>query len=301
MSGRVFCEIRQGKMTIERISDSAARFAGVCFDARLVLIDSAQVFHWRERDGVLEGVSGGHAARLRPEAEGFLLEGCAPGEEAFWTRYFDLERDYDAVRRTAAACPAALRAIELLPGMRVLRQPPWEALVAFIVSANNNVPRIRRIVRALIEELGEGGSFPTPAALAGAGEEKLRALGCGYRAPYLIGASRMVEDGFDLDEIARMNYDAAHERLLRLPGVGDKVADCVQLFGMGQAEAFPIDVWVERLMKSWIVPQARNRAEIRRAARALFGEEAGLIQQSLFHCARMGLIELGESDRRMKG
>ena len=281
-------------MNTERLSGSAVRFSGVCFDARLVLMDSAQVFHWREEGGAFSGVSGGHAAQLVPEDDGFLLENCRPGEESFWARYFDLERDYGALRKAASACPVALEALERLPGMRVLRQPPWEALVAFIISANNNVGRIRRIVRALIDGLGEGGSFPTPAALAAAGEERLRALGCGYRAPFLTASARMVAEGFDLDALAALDYREAHGRLLALPGVGDKVADCVQLFGLGHSMAFPVDVWVERLTKRWLAPQACGKAAMREAARAMFGEYAGLIQQSLFHCARMGLISLDD-------
>ena len=283
-------------MTIERLSDSAVRFTGVSFDARLVLMDSAQVFHWLDTADGFCGVAGGHAALVIPEEGGFLLEGCASGEEAFWTRYFDLERDYDALRASAAACPVALEALEKLPGLRVLRQPPWEALVSFIISANNNVGRIRKIVRALIDELGENGAFPTPRTLADTSEEKLRALGCGYRAPFLIGTARMMGEGFDLDAVAAMEYSEAHARLLNLPGVGDKVADCVQLFGMGQGEAFPVDVWIERAMRQWVSPEAHSKAAIRQAARDLFGADAGLIQQSLFHCARMGLISLDRPD-----
>ena len=283
-------------MTIERISGSVVRVSDVSFDPRLTLMDSAQAFHWLEADGSFTGVSGGHSARLTPEAEGFRLEGCRPGEEAWWTRYFDLERDYEALKRRAAGCPVALEALKRLPGLRILRQPPWETLVAFIISANNNVGRIRRIVRGLIDALGEGGAFPAPETLAAAGEDRLRALGCGYRAPFLAAAARMVAAGFDLDALAPLPYEAAHAQLLRLPGVGDKVADCVQLFGLGQAMAFPVDVWVERLMKARLAPQARSKAEIRQAAWALFGEDAGLIQQSLFHCARLGLIELDPSE-----
>ena len=283
-------------MTIERLSDSDVRFTDVSFDARLVLIDSAQAFHWREAKGGFEGVSGGRAVRMIPEENGFLLKDCALGDEAFWTRYFDLERDYAALREVAAVCPVALEALDKLPGLRVLRQPPWEALAAFMISANNNVGRIRKIVHALIDELGENGAFPTPDALAEAGEEKLRVLGCGYRAPFLMKTARAILDGFDLDAVALLSYDEAHARLLTLPGVGDKVADCVQLFGMGHAEAFPVDVWIERAMRRWIAPEARDKAAIRRAARALFGENAGLIQQSLFHCARMGLISLKEPE-----
>ena len=94
-------------MTIERISESVVCFHGVAIDARLVLMDSAQVFHWREAGGGFDGVAGGHAARVIQEEDGLLLEGCRPDEETFWTRYFDLERDYEALRSSAAACPVA--------------------------------------------------------------------------------------------------------------------------------------------------------------------------------------------------
>ena len=186
----------------------------------------------------------------------------------------------------------AYRAMKRLPGLHVLNQPAWEALIAFIISANNNVSRIRGIVLRRLETLGEDGAFPTPERLAAADEETLRGLGCGYRAPYLIDTAARVRDGFDLRSVSALPYEEAHKRLLTLSGVGDKVADCVQLFGMGQSMAFPVDVWVERLMKTWFVPETAGKADIRRAAHDMFGDDAGLIQQSLFHCARLGLLRL---------
>ena len=279
-------------MNIERLNHECARFCGVDFDARLTLIDSAQVFHWREEGGAFCGVTAGRHARLVPCAAGFVLEGCTAADEPFWIRYFDLERDYAQLAERVRGCEMAYRAMKRLPGLRVLNQPAWEALVAFIISANNNVARIRGIVMRLLEALGENGAFPAPECLAGTDEETLRALGCGYRAPYLIDTAMRVRDGFDLQAVAALPYEETHKRLLTLSGVGDKVADCVQLFGMGQSMAFPVDVWVERLMKRWFVPEASNKAEIRRAAHELFGDDAGLIQQSLFHCARLGLLKM---------
>ncbi len=279
-------------MNIERLDENSARFRSVDFDARLTLIDSAQVFHWREEGGAFCGVTAGRRARLVPREDGFLLEGCAAGDEPFWIRYFDLARDYSRLAERVRDYDMAYRAIRRLPGLRVLNQPAWEALVAFIVSANNNVPRIRGIVARLIDTLGEDGAFPTPERLAETDEEALRAMGCGYRAPYLIDTAARVRDGFDLQAVAALPYEEAHKRLLTLGGVGDKVADCVQLFGMGQSMAFPVDVWVERLMKKWFVPETAGKAEIRRAAHDMFGNDAGLIQQSLFHCARLGLLKL---------
>ena len=279
-------------MNIERLDGSSARFHGVDFDARLTLIDSAQVFHWREEGGAFCGVTARRHARLVPCGDGFLLEGCAAGDEPFWIHYFDLERDYSRLAGRVRTYDMAYRAMKRLPGLRVLNQPAWEALIAFIISANNNVSRIRGIVLRLLETLGEDGAFPTPERLAAADEETLRGLGCGYRAPYLIDTAARVRDGFDLRSVSALPYEEAHKRLLTLSGVGDKVADCVQLFGMGQSMAFPVDVWVERLMKTWFVPETAGKAEIRRAAHDMFGDDAGLIQQSLFHCARLGLLRL---------
>ncbi len=279
-------------MNIERFNESSARFRGVDFDARLTLIDSAQVFHWREEGGAFCGATAGRHARLVPCEDGFLLEGCAAGDEPFWIHYFDLERDYSRLAERVRDYEMAYRAMKRLPGLRVLNQPAWEALIAFIISANNNVSRIRGIVARLIAALGVEGAFPTPERLAETDEETLRALGCGYRAPYLIDTAARVRDGFDLQAVSALPYEEAHKRLLTLSGVGDKVADCVQLFGMGQSMAFPVDVWVERLMKTWFVPETAGKAEIRRAAHAMFGDDAGLIQQSLFHCARLGLLKL---------
>ena len=190
----------------------------------------------------------------------------------------------------------------LFPGLRVLNQPPWEALVCFILSANNNVPRIRSLTDALCRhcgaDCGDGVlyGFPGPEALAACTEEALRALRVGYRAPYLIGAARRVLEGFPLDGLRDMPYDEAHKRLVTLPGVGDKVADCVLLFGCGHACAFPVDVWVDRLMRDWFGVSCKTRAALAREARGRLGGHAGLMQQFLFHAARTGAMELGNRD-----
>ena len=269
-------------------------------DLKLVLIDSAQCFHWTEmRDGSFAAVVGGRPVRLWRAADGIHAEGGMSAPEL--RRYLDLDRDYAAVAEAYAHIPAARRAIELYPGMRVLNQPAWEALVQFILSANNNVPRIRGLVENLSRALGPefeiGGQavcgIPSPGRLLDCEEEELRAMGTGYRASYLTGSALAVAEGFPLDELREMDYEDAHELLTTLPGVGDKVADCVLLFGCEQASAFPVDVWVERLLRSWSgIECGGNRTRMMREARARLGEHAGLLQQFLFHAARMGDMEL---------
>ena len=266
-------------------------------DLRLTLIDSAQCFLWTEADGRYGGVVDGEPVWLRMEQDGLRAEG---GTAAQLREYLDLERDYGALAAEYNGVAVACRALKMYPGLRVLNQSPWDALVSFILSANNNVTRIRRLCSGLAECFGErfdteyGALYalPSPEKLAACSEEELRALGMGYRAPYLIRTAGMVAGGFPLNELCRMEYSEAHARLTELAGVGDKVADCVLLFGCRQASAFPVDTWVEKLLADWFGIGGKNRRESAEKARALLGDHAGLIQQFLFHAARTGGISV---------
>ena len=267
-------------------------------DLRLTLMESAQCFRWTEAGGRFGAAFESGPVWLWRDGAGIHAEGAC---DAPWLRrYLDLDRDYAAVAAEYAHIPAARDAIALFPGLRVLNQPPWEALVSFILSANNNVARIRRLTDALCEAYGEawdcGGvtlhGFPTPQRLAACSEDELRGLKVGYRAPFLIGAARRVCEGFPLEDLRRMPYEEAHALLVSLPGVGDKVADCVLLFGCGHACAFPVDVWVDRLMRDWFGLTCGSRAALAREARERLGVHAGLMQQFLFHAARTGAMAL---------
>ncbi len=280
--------------------DNTLHIEGASFDARLMLIDSAQCFTWREHQGKFYNVLHGGAISVEPRPDGLALYPVREEATEAYAHYLDLKRDYGALSSRYAPFPYAVMALERAPGLRVLNQPPWEALIGFILSANNNLSRIRRLCALLAEHFGESReldsltlhALPSPEVLAGVDEQALRALGFGYRAPFLVNTARMVADGFPLDQLARMPYDEAHAQLIRLPGVGDKVADCVLLFGCGHSSAFPVDVWVDRLARAWFpeLADARSRLALQRAARTLFGEDAGLVQQFMFHCARTGLI-----------
>lgn len=259
-------------------------------DLQLTLMDSGQCFRWT-RDGERFGcVLNDAAVWLWADGDGIHAAGDIDAEAL--RRYLDLDRDYAAIAAEYSHIPAARSAISRFPGLRVLNQPAWDALVCFILSANNNITRIRSLTDALSRRYGEslGGlySLPTPERLAAASEAELRALKVGYRAPYLIETARRVCEGFPLDELRRMPYGDAHALLTTLPGVGDKVADCVLLFGCGHASAFPVDVWMARVLETDFGMTAPSRAALCRQARALLGAHAGLMQQFLFHAARMG-------------
>ena len=267
-------------------------------DLGLTLIDSAQCFRWVCREGRFGCVLDGKPVWLRRTEAGIVADDGA--DVAYLRDYLDLDRDYGALAAEFDRIPAARRAIGLYPGLRVMNQPPWEALISFILSANNNVSRIQSLVRALCEAYGERFEtergtlygFPAPDQLAAASEDELRSLRVGYRAPFLIGTARRVLEGFPLDVLCEMPYGEAHRLLTTLPGVGDKVADCVMLFGCRQTSAFPVDVWVARLLKDWFGMEGLSRNAMAAKARELLGPRAGLMQQFLFHAARMGDIEL---------
>lgn len=267
-------------------------------DLRLTLIDSAQCFRWIEREGRFGCALEGHPVWLWREADGIHVEGDVG--RAWLRNYLDLDRNYGAIAREYDHIPVARRAMELYPGLRVMNQPAWEALISFILSANNNVGRIRKLVAAISERYGDdcGGlhAFPTPDALACAREDDLRALKVGYRAQFLIGTARRVRDGFPLEELRAMPYEEAHALLTTLPGVGDKVADCVLLFGCGHTAAFPVDVWVERVLVDWFGLSRKSRAAMAREARQRLGAHAGLMQQFLFHAARTGGVVSGDGE-----
>ena len=266
-------------------------------DLKLTLMDSAQCFRWTESGGWFGGVIDGESVWLTAGENGVFAEG---GSIERVRDYLDLNRDYGLVAQEFSHIPVARQAIEMYPGLRVLNQAPWDALVTFIISANNNVTRIRNLCDLLAKNCGteyrtERGvlyGFPAPEKLAACDEAALRAFGMGYRAPYLIRTAQMVADGFPLNDLCRMDYMQAHGMLTTLSGVGDKVADCVLLFGCRHASAFPVDTWVEKLLRSWFGVEAKGRKKMMLTSRELLGEHAGLLQQFLFHAARTGGITL---------
>ena len=240
-------------------------------------LDCGQCFRWRRGpDGAWEGAAGARFVRITAENLGSVLA------DGFWGNYFDMERDYGAIREELCARdPMLEKAAGYAPEIRILNQDPWEALVSFLLSQCNNIKRIKGIVARLCRRCGEpvqgGFSFPGPQAVAALSEEDLRALGCGYRAGYLLEASRKAAEGaLDFGALRRMPLPEARGALTRLSGVGPKVADCELLYGLHRLDAFPTDVWMKRAMKT-LFP-GRKPEE--------FGEYAGIAQQYIFHYSR---------------
>lgn len=211
-----------------------------------------QSFRWRPQGAGFRGTASRRTAYVERRGQSLYVNG--DGDAAFWRRYFALDEDYPAIQarlradRTLAAC------VDYAPGIRVLRQAFFEALVCFIISACNNIPRITGIVERMCTRLGEplrdGYAFPTPERLAAAPDEELAPLRAGFRAKYIREAAARVAAGEVTEERLRAaSYEDAKKLLCTLPGVGGKVADCVLLFSLGFSEAFPRDVHILRAME----------------------------------------------------
>jgi len=182
-------------------------------------------------------------------------------------------------------------------GLRIIRQPRWECMATFITSSMKQVAHIRQISRALRERYGVGHvlagrelfAFPPAARLAQTNEEELRGCGLGYRAKNLLATARLVASGeVDVDELAQLPDEELRRELCALPGVGSKVANCVMLFAYERLRAFPIDVWIERVLRERYFPRRRRvtARELCEFAASHFGAHGGYAQQYLFHHAR---------------
>ncbi|MBE6889389.1 MAG: DNA-3-methyladenine glycosylase 2 family protein [Ruminococcaceae bacterium] len=213
-----------------------------------------QCFRWSEgADGSFSGIAGGRWLTVSQCEDGVMLHDIAEADIPFWEEYFDISTDYDELVSRLSADETLGKACQSSAGIRILRQEPFEALISFIISQNNNIPRISGIIARLCESFGEdigsGYTFPTAEKLRGVTPEQLAPLRAGFRARYICDAVNKVNSGeVDFAEIKALPLDEAREKLKCIVGVGDKVADCVLLFGFAKYDAFPRDVWVKRLM-----------------------------------------------------
>lgn len=216
-----------------------------------------QCFRWRElANGDFEGIA--HGRRLVVSENGGVVQiGDFPeSEERLWREYFDLDTDYSGFIGRLSADETLAAACRASAGIHILRQDPFETLISFIISQNNNIPRISGIVGRLCESFGEkidgGYAFPTAKRLEGIEAGDLAPLRAGFRARYIADAVAKVNDGVvDFAEIDALPLGEARERLKTIVGVGDKVADCVLLFAFRKLDAFPRDVWVKRIMAEY--------------------------------------------------
>ena len=253
--------------------------------------ECGQCFRWNaDENGEYTGIAFGRAARLRRCGNSVFISGSLEDFKTIWHGYFDLDRDYAKIRQQLCVDDFMKRATEFGEGIRILQQDKWEALCSFIISQNNNIPRIKSIIDKLCNEFGESiefdgtqyFTFPSAARLAALDAESLASLRCGYRAQYITESAKMVVNGVvHLDSLSQCTPEIARAALKKLHGVGDKVADCVMLFGLHMLDAFPVDVWMKRAVAGHYGADFDP---------GIFSPHAGIAQQYIFHYMRSGEV-----------
>ena len=275
----------------------------------LTTLDGGQAFRWRQANGWWEAPLRRTVVRLRfvaPDGDELEVHQLGAGgslSESDLRRYLGLDDPIATSLRALQGSGVPRGELLHAEGVHLLRQDPWETLVSFILSQNSNVPRIRKnvedIAREAGEQFGSDGSalyaLPEPSALADFGEERLRKLKIGYRAPHLIAAARMIaRREIDLVGLSVDDFDTARQVLRTIPGVGPKVADCVLAYGLHFREAFPVDTWIERAVRRrWPEAAAWTRERISDWGRQRFAGNAAYVQLILFHLERRRALSMG--------
>jgi N-glycosylase/DNA lyase len=258
-------------------------------------LNSGQAFHWlREGNGWLGAI--GEAAVYLEQRDHELWVNA--GAESAAAHYLALDHPLESIEESFPKDPVTQEALVFCRGMRILRQPKWEALATFITSSMKQVAHIAQISQTLRQRFGKKvnlgnqyvHTYPSPAALASLSESDLRACALGYRAANLLATAQKVASGdVDLEMIGGLSDEEAQMALRALPGVGEKVANCALLFGFERLKAFPVDVWIERVIRERYFSKRRKStpASIRTFCEKTFGPYGGYAQQYLFHHARL--------------
>ncbi len=245
-------------------------------------LDCGQAFRWSFENNMWQGVAYGRFLQIQQIGNELIFYNCTEEDyNLIWKNYFDFDLDYERI--VSSYDDGYLRtAVKEYNGIRILRQEPWEALCSFIISQNNNIPRIKGIIERLCESFGDGETgrktFPSADKLAKLTVEDLAPLRAGFRAKYIIDAAQKVTNcEVDFNKIQENPIEFGREELQKIKGVGAKVAECTLLYGFHKIEAFPIDVWVKRIMAEMYpdgLPECTKGTE-------------GIAQQYLFHWRRM--------------
>ena len=269
------------------------------------IFECGQCFRWNEQeDGSYTGIWKENVVNVKKEGQDYIFTGiCKNGKlEEEIHIYFDLDRNYEKIKDELSKIDNYMKeSIQYGKGIRILNQNLWETIISFIISANNNIPRIKGIIERLSKKYGnkiewngkEYYTFPTPNELKNVKVENYRSLGLGFRDIRLYETTKMIlERKVDLKELEKNpNTIEVREKLLTLSGVGPKVADCILLFSdLKRLEVFPIDVWVRRVMNDLYIKEKDetkvNKKQIEEIAKNKFGNLAGLAQQYLFYWRR---------------
>ena len=258
----------------------------------LKTFDCGQCFRFKKTEKGIRGVVFNSVINIEGENEGYYIYGSGKIELDKLEFFLDFDNNYAKIEKFLKKDEIIIPALSYGMGIRILKQDFFETLISFIISQQNNIPRITKTVEKFAELFGDKieydgevfYTFPTPEKVKKITILDLEPLKCGYRAKYIIDAIEKVNSGeIDFEKLKKMDYQAAKNELLRISGVGEKVADCICLFSLGCFSAFPTDTWIKKAMdKLYKIPEK----EISEKSRALFGEYSGIAQQYLFYYLR---------------
>ena len=268
------------------------------FDAKAIFT-CGQAFRWyEEKDGSFTTVHLGRVLNVLNEDDKVIFKGTNLEEfNEIWIDYFDLNTNYQSIRKSLANNEILANAMEYGKGIRILNQNHFEMLISFIISANNMIPRIRKSIEVISMRYGKFicedenrkyYSFPTVEELSKATVEELREFAkVGFRDKRIFDTVNMIKnENIDLDGFENLETDNLREELLRFSGVGNKVADCIMLFSYKRGEVFPVDVWIKRVMEELFIKEETPVKKISKEADRIFGKYAGYAQQCLFYYGR---------------
>ncbi len=267
------------------------------------IFECGQCFRWnKEENGSYTGVFGKNVLNVKKEENKIIFEGIVNGDiKEVVTYYFDLDTDYDKIKKELSKIDEHLKQSTAFgKGIRILRQDLWETIISFIISANNNIPRIKGIIERISKKYGEelefrGNkyyTFPDMNSLKKASVEDLRKLGLGFRDKRIYETTKMfLNKEITLAELENeKDTKTLRDKLMTLSGVGGKVADCIMLFSLRRFEVFPVDVWVRRVMNELYLKEEDetriSKEVLQKLAKEKYGEMAGLAQQYLFYQRR---------------
>lgn len=259
------------------------------------IFECGQCFRWKKQtNGNYIGVVKNGVVSVAKNADKIEINSNIDTQDFIYS-YFDLNTNYAEIKNILSKNDTNIaEALKYGYGIRILNQDPWEMLISFIISSANNIPRISKSIENISKAYGEKISFeneeyylfPTPEELSNATMQDLRELNLGFRDKYVYNATQLVlNGGIDLEKIALLEYREAKKELIKIPGVGEKVADCILLFSMSKKEAFPVDTWIKKVM-SELYLDSKDIKKISEYAENKFGKYAGIAQQYLFYWRR---------------
>ena len=264
------------------------------------IFDCGQCFRWeKEPDGSYIGVACKRALKIAQENDSVIFYDTTREDfDKIWFNYFDFGTDYSSIKRTLSNDSVLTQAVRFGDGIRILNQDLWECVVSFIISQSNNIPRIKKIISVLCELYGEKisymgktyYSFPDINKIRSLSADELSVIKAGFRDKYIRSAAEFFSGEFDGNYFDGLNYDEAKAELMRIKGIGAKVADCILLFGLSKRSSFPVDVWIKRVVEYFYFDEPQNIGKISAFAKERFADLGGYAQQYLFYYARENKI-----------